>query len=112
MISPLIKEKALYIRNYIDLGAVSTKNTLRTELEIFNKGYMELTNTGITNRKFVSINQTFPLTIPPMGSVTVPLNCYFENKGSVLDTLFIGSNDNLSKAGSYASFSTKTREAG
>ncbi len=93
--SALVRERDLYVQqNLVDLGEVSQDDTTILNLKISNRGYQDLTLSNMTsaNNNF-SIYLEFPMTIPGMSHINIPLKFYFQTKGVITDTLFVSSDD-------------------
>ncbi|MCU0646209.1 MAG: T9SS type A sorting domain-containing protein, partial [bacterium] len=95
--SALVRERHLAIdQNFINLGAVSQDDTIAWNLKIENRGYKNLTiyDCSSTNQ-FVSTIAKFPIELAGMNSISLPLQFYSRDTGTVTDTLFIQSTDPL-----------------
>ncbi len=95
--SALVRERHLAIdQNFINLGAVSQDDTLTLNLKIENRGYKNLTiyDCSSTNQ-FVNLAAKFPIELTGMSSISLPLQFYSRNIGTVVDTLILYSNDPL-----------------
>ncbi len=96
-ISALVKEFDLHLEtDLINLGEVSQNDTVTTTLKLYNKGYKKLTISSIRSaNQYVYTSVPLPLYIEGMQHIELPVRFYSEHKGSVSDTLYIGSNDPL-----------------
>jgi len=94
-ISALVRERDIDIQEgIIDFGAASVEDTIRYPLKISNTGIQYLEISAIFSQlQRVSVNQTFPLRIPPMASLVVPLSTVGQETGLLIDTLEIHSDD-------------------
>ena len=94
-ISPLVRQKWLATpTKIIDLGFVVKKDTVTTNLNLENHGIENLTITSITSKNNLVFTRTnFPLTIPKMGRISLPLYFCSNDLGQKVDTLFIQSDD-------------------
>ncbi len=93
--SALVRERDLYVQqNFLELGEVSQDDTTKLNLTIFNRGYKDLTVANITSANKNLLTQLeFPMKIPGMNKIYVPLQFYSRDKGSITDTLYISSDD-------------------
>lgn len=100
-LSALISDRRLSIpQNIIDFGMVSEDDSASFDLELRNEGLKELTIKGISvPRDNITTSARFPIIIPPMSKVIVPLLFHSGNMKDVKDTLYIFSDDTAN--GSY-----------
>lgn len=95
--SALVCERNLTIdQNVISLGEVSQDDTVKWNLNIANRGYGSLSIYDCSSKqRLVTTPAMFPLEIPGMSSVALPLQFYARAIGTMVDTLIIRSNDVL-----------------
>lgn len=93
--SALVREKDLKVdANLINLGEVSLDDTVSFNLKVTNCGLQNLTISDITSTKNTIITQiNFPVVIPGMNSINLPIQFHYPNIGPISDTLFIISDD-------------------
>jgi hypothetical protein len=94
-ITPLVRKKVIAApKTYLDLGILSSTDTIVVPIRILNLGTETLTITGFTSRtqSLVPII-SLPFSVPPMGNVEVTLRFHYPSKKKILDTLFISSDD-------------------
>ncbi len=96
-ITPLITDRRLSVpQSPIDFGMVSQDDSTSYDLELQNSGVKPLTVSGITSPGYrITTTTVFPVSVPPMGSVTVPLVLHPAETGKVQDTIYVYSNDSL-----------------
>ena len=95
--SALVRERHLAIdQNFVNLGAVSQDDTLTWHLKIENRGYKNLTLFDCSSvSQFVSSQLRFPIEVAGMSSISLPLQFYSRDIGTVIDTVIVHSNDPL-----------------
>ncbi len=93
--SALVRDYDLICTNpAIDFGMVPQVDTAYYELTLTNGGYKNLEITNITaGTPQIIVPTEFPIIIPPMSSIIVPIGLATENLGPFNDTLKIQSND-------------------
>lgn len=93
--SAYVRDYDLYLnQDHIDFGEVVKEDTLVNELVLFNYGSKELTVYQVySSGKNVHVPMNFPLTIPAMKSLPLPIHFCSNTIGIYQDTLFIESND-------------------
>jgi hypothetical protein len=93
--TPLVREKEIVVgTGFLSFGTVSLGDTVGAALEIFNRGIAPLDLGDVRARLAgVSVMATFPMVIPPMQKVSIPVALVAAVLGPVADTLFVESND-------------------
>lgn len=93
--SPLVRDRDLHVQPAIvDLGEVSRRDTVRFALRLQNRGVEELTVTGYGSPHGVlSCPVSFPLRVPAMGGVNLPVHAFWLQSGAWTDSLILFSND-------------------
>ncbi len=93
--SALVREYDLvFDTDLIYFGEVSVEDTVTQTLKLQNQGYQALTIQEVTSLKgLCQVTAEFPLQVPQMGSIQLPVWFYSTELGSVSDTLLITSND-------------------
>ena len=97
-ITPLVRDRYLYLaKESIDFGGVSADDTVSLNVAIYNLGVQNLQIQNISSpSNLITVQNTFPLTIPAMGVDTMRLEFSSSTIGNITDTLFIASNDPVS----------------
>jgi hypothetical protein len=93
-ITALVRQKWIIPPAAVDAGDVIVQEPTPRSVSVGNQGIQSLTLTGasLVNRTGI-IQTTFPLLVPAMGNVTLPLLFTVTRAGSVSDTLLIASDD-------------------
>ncbi len=94
----LVPKKHLYIPQYlVDFGLVSQDDSVSAEVVLTNTGTDNLTVTGISskNNNITVTAGKLPFVIPGMSSDTIKVKYHASTIGSLVDTLFILSDDPL-----------------
>ena len=96
-LSPLVRQRQIALSNTtVDFGDVSEADTARFNLTVQNLGTLDLTIQSVSCKSHsVFPLSAFPVIVPRMQSVTLPLAFSSVVRGNILDTLFITSNDPL-----------------
>ena len=94
-VTPLVTQRALHVPDQLlDLGIVSQDDTTTVDLVLENQGYEPLTLSNITSEhQSIIVSADFPVEIPEMSSVTIPIQFYHDVVETVSDSLIIFSND-------------------
>ncbi len=94
-ISALVRDKDIEMETgFIDFGQISIEDTVEYSLEIKNRGIQSLQISSITGlRGLVKVNDIFPVSVPPMSGISVPLTLFVTENGTQRDTLEIVSDD-------------------
>lgn len=93
-LSAYVRERDIQINQAVlDLGEVSQADTLTVDLMITNGGISPLEISDILLASGSDTQFSGPLAIGGMSTVTVPLKFFFPETGTVIDTLFIHSDD-------------------
>jgi hypothetical protein len=93
--SALVRDRDLQVQPpVVDLGEVSRRDTVRFSLQLQNRGVEELTVTGYESAGGeLSCPATFPLRIPAMGRVSLPVHAFWRQSGARIDSLTLFSDD-------------------
>jgi hypothetical protein len=93
--SAMVRAKDLYVVDQVlDFGAVPQEDTVSLDMRLKNLGYGDLTVSDISSpHPDISIDMTFPVVIPGMGSVSIPVVFHPHEIGAVSDELTIHSDD-------------------
>ncbi len=93
--SALVRDRDLHVQPaVVDMGEVSRRDTVRFTLRLQNRGVEEVTVTDCDSPQGVlSCPVTFPLRVPAMGGVNLPVNAFWPRSGAMTDTLILFSND-------------------
>lgn len=94
-VSPLVKEYNIRTnKKVLNLGEVSIDDTSDIELELENNGIKKVEISSIRSQNgYVFYNKDYPVTIPPMETITLDLKFYSSQIGEAKDTLHIYNND-------------------
>ena len=94
-ITPLVRQRQLVVaKDFIDLGTVSSLDTVHFSIALTNKGIQPLTISAISSvAGSTKSSLLLPIQIPAQGSLDVPLTFLCVTKQNLLDTLLIVSND-------------------
>ncbi|KPL20018.1 MAG: hypothetical protein AMJ92_00825 [candidate division Zixibacteria bacterium SM23_81] len=93
--SALVRERDLFVVDQVlDFGAVPKEDSASLDLRLRNLGYGDLTITGIGSLlPEVTIPVSFPVVIPGMGSIEMPVHFHAQEIGPVSDEMFLYSDD-------------------
>jgi hypothetical protein len=96
-LSPLVRQRQIAVsRSSIDFGEVSENDTVRYNLTVQNFGTLDLAIQSVSSKgRSVFPLTTFPLIVPRMQSVTLPIAFTSSVRGNMADTLFLYSDDPL-----------------
>lgn len=94
-ISSLVKEKAVFtLQKNITLGDVSEEDSVRVPLILENRGIKTLTVSSLRSKNgLVSVPAAFPIFIPGMSKITIPLSFYSIKRGECQDSLIVRTDD-------------------
>ncbi|MCX6142655.1 MAG: T9SS type A sorting domain-containing protein [Ignavibacteriales bacterium] len=98
-LSALVRQRQIAVSNTIvDFGDVSETDTARFNLTVQNFGTLDLTIQSVSCKlRSVFPLSAFPVIVPRMQSVTLPLAFSSAVRGNFVDTLFIASDDPLQR---------------
>lgn len=93
--SSAVRERDLHVMDKVlDFGAVPQEDSVSLDLRLKNLGYDQLTVSDITSLPDrVTIGATFPVVIPGMGSVSIPVQFEPLEIGPVSDQIYVLSDD-------------------
>lgn len=96
-LSGLVKERSIHTAvTTVQPDPISEQDSVVYPLTIENRGIGELSITNvIALNKSIQFSATLPITVPAMGSVSIPLLLYSPGPGEVKDTIVVFSNDPL-----------------
>jgi hypothetical protein len=93
--SAMVRERDLHVMDQVlDFGAVPQEDSVALDLRLKNLGYGELTVSDITSLPdHVIIDASFPVVIPGMGSVSIPVQFEPLEIGPLSDEIYVLSDD-------------------
>jgi len=93
--SALVRERDLMVQtNLLEFGEVSQKSSTVAQIHLSNSGYKDLTILDVISaHPNISISTNFPLIIPAMESVLIPVTFNASTLGVYCDTIVVYSND-------------------
>ncbi len=92
--SPLIRNRWLVVPPNLDAGEIVAQESNRRSIVLQNQGIEPVTISRISSQsRITSVEEPFPVMVPPMGNRTITIQLLAMNAGPLVDTLRITSDD-------------------